>query len=272
MTEILDLTLGIIKNVLQNETDEQKPFEQAVHEDESVEMFAIRIKTGFEANYTQYNEIRFINIQKLKPSKLGEICLRVLSWKPFTYKTGYEHCFGTTIFIFPENVKGVFKPRILKDPVLGKVAIIVIDPRVSKDKQKASYFAYLTSYFAQRAENLLSKLINKKPFKVGVWYRVRAVFAGKLDSLSSSLTRLYYYIHNRVESFRANNNASSELLKTLTVLNELFYKFAKAFDRFAKDIYLRALAQKAHNTLKKLVPSHMINKVLKILLSEGRAC
>ena len=189
-TRVLDLTFGIIKRV-SRQIDEQTPFEQAVHEVDNIEMFAIRFKTGFKTNYTYYNEIRFVNIPKLKSKELPELCLRILSWQPFKYHPGHESCFATTIFIFPEKTEGFFKPASFRDVTLGNVLIVVLDPRVGEDKQKASYFAYLTSYFAQRAENILSKLLNKRPLKLRIWDRVRGVFSGRLESLSSTLSKLY---------------------------------------------------------------------------------
>ena len=81
-------------------------------------------------------------------------------------------------------------------------------------------------------------------------------------------TKIANYIHHRAEELRVNNRASEQLLKTLTVLNELFYGFAKAFDRFARGVYLRALKEKVRSILERIAPRRTIGKILESLVED----
>jgi len=256
--ELMGNIIGVLKKVV----DEEVKYEQAFHQGNGFEVTAIRFVTGYHDKAYIWYEIVFVYLDLLDRQKYLEIISDLHERKFFKYYRGYDEFYGRLVYIVPNRLKGKFEPKlVVKKVALGPWSVrkfertlyVVLNPKLPKEKVIASALAYLVNYFANRANRLEATLTNSTARRVNVWRRVRMIFNGKVPSLSRSLSLLYNSIYYRVEDLEEQGRISDLVAKTLKLLTNLFFTFAKAFDKYGAKIYAMVVTKHLYKIIKERV-------------------
>jgi len=262
-TEIQDTlvknTILGFKKVLVEHLDEGFRFEQEFKDS----AIAMRFITGISPSERTWFEVIFVEVEKLDKDKYNEILMNVHDWKPFRYHHYYDRLFGRIVYIVPKEIKGVFPPKLVvkKSYVdvrtvkkFERTLYVVLNTKMQKEKVIASALAYLVNYFVNRVVALESAIFKVKRRKINVWDRVRMIFRGIVNGSQAKLSRSLYLLYNsiyyRVESLEEQRRVSEYLVKTVKLLADLFFIFAKAFDKYASKVYAWVVSTQFYKTIK----------------------
>jgi len=228
--------------------------------------FAYRFVTGINPPEVNWFEVVFVRVDELNREKYNEILKNIQEWKPFKYHNGYDKYYGRIVYIIPNKLKGIYRPKLVVKRTFIDVRVcrrfertlyVVLNTKLSEEKVVASALAYLINYFVKRVLALESAIFNTKRENINIWRRVRKIFngtmCGKDAKLSCSLRLLYNNIYYRVELLEENGRIGEHLAKTIKLLTELFFTFAKVFDKYASKVYSKIVSYHLYKLIKKKV-------------------
>ena len=206
---ILNTLMGIIvtmfKKVSGKLLDIEFKLEQAVNDYGDFYATAMRFITGINPPETTWFEVVFVWVKKLDKELYNEILMKIHMWRPFKYYNGYDKRYGRIVYIIPEEIKGIYPPKLVKEGVFvdyktyrtfERTLYVVLNTKLPKEKVVASAIAYLVNYFANRAVALESAIFNEKKKRVNVWRRVRMIFNGIANGAQARLSRSLYLLYN----------------------------------------------------------------------------
>jgi|GEM_PF-3180844 len=254
--------------------------EQANYEDGEMTLFALRFPTGFKdgGRVKVWDEVLVCNYKLILDERKNEELIKALNgWEPFKYDY-YNERFSRTIFVVPEpkKIRGFFytktiRKRVFLSPYACKInkytTYVVLNTKLRKEKVLATFLAYLTNFYANRANSFVESLYDNKSRRVSIWRRVRAVFKGRLLSLRKSLSRFYNSIYYRIEFLEEKGKLSEDVAKIGKLLADLFFTFAKLFDVYGKVIFYSIVAKEIIDELKELVGFSKIPETVKHVIA-----
>ena len=227
---------------------------------------AFRLVTGVNPPEYSFFEVVLVLTDELDREKYNEILMTVHEWRPFKYYSGYDRFYGRIVYIIPNKLKGIFPPKLVKKRVFvdyrvcrvfERTLYVVLNTKLPKEKVVASAIAYLVNYFANRAVALESAIFNEKKKRVNVWRRVRMIFNGMANGAQARLSRSLYLLYNsiyyRVELLEEQGRIGEYLAKTIKLLTELFFTFAKVFDKYASKVYAWVTSLQLYKVIKEKV-------------------